>query len=63
MTEYDALLQNLSLYPRWLVALLTLVVAAVVVWLLAKLLKWTIYLAAFVAFGCIVVGVLAWCLT
>lgn len=60
MTEVDVLIQNLSLYPRWLVALVTIVAAALVVWVLAKVLKWTIYLAAIVAFGCVVAGVIAW---
>ena len=60
MTALDALLQDLALYPRWLVALCTIVLAAAVVWLLAKLLKWTLYLAAAVTFGCIVIAVVAW---
>jgi len=60
MTEVDVLLQNLALYPRWLVALVAIAGAALLVWVLAKVLKWTIYLAAIVAFVCVVAGVIAW---
>lgn len=63
MTAFDALLQHLAWSPRWLVALAAIVVAGVLVWLLAKALKWAIYLTALAAFACIVVGVVAWCLT
>lgn len=60
MIALDAVLQNLELYPRWLVALGTIAAAAVGVWVLAKVLKWTVYLAAIVTFGCVVVVVIAW---
>lgn len=60
MTEVDVLLQNLALYPRWLVAVVAIAGAALLVWVLAKVLKWTIYLAAIVAFVCVVAGVIAW---
>ena len=36
---------SLALYPRWFVALCTTLALALVVWVLGKILKWTIYLA------------------
>lgn len=60
MTALDAALQNLAEYPRWFVALCTIVLATAAIWVAAKLLKWTVYLAAFVALGCVVFGVLVW---
>lgn len=63
MSTWDSLLQHLALYPRWLVAMLAIVAGAVLLWLVAKLLKWTVYLAALAVFGCLVVGAVAWWLT
>jgi small basic protein len=60
MAFLDAALQNLAHYPRWLVAICTIIVAAAVVWLLTKALKLTLYLAALAVFGVVVWGVYVW---
>lgn len=51
--ELHAALQNLSAYPRWLVATCGIVVALALLWVVGKVLKWTIYLI--VALGAIAV--------
>ena len=38
------LLDSLAGYPHWFVALCLTLVSAAVIWLLAKLLKWSLYL-------------------
>ena len=53
-------LRNLESYPRWLVATCGVIVALAGVWVLAKLLKWTIYLAATLAAICVVIGIVVW---
>ncbi|HEX2099335.1 MAG TPA: hypothetical protein VHF69_01660 [Candidatus Synoicihabitans sp.] len=60
MTTFEAALQNLAAYPRGLVAVCAIIVAIALVWVLTKVLKWTLYLAAFLAIGCCVVVALAW---
>ncbi|MEO5958022.1 MAG: hypothetical protein ABIZ49_09120 [Opitutaceae bacterium] len=47
---------DLSAYPRWLVVAGATLVVALVVWILIKLLKWTLWL---VFFG-VLIGGLAW---
>ncbi len=42
-TPPDTLLNSLAGYPRWFVAACLTVVAAVALWILAKLLKWGMY--------------------
>lgn len=37
-------LDSLAEYPRWLVVAVFTVVAAVAIWILAKLIKWTLWL-------------------
>lgn len=41
--QIHAAVQNLSAYPRWLVASCAIVVSLTALWVLGKLLKWTIY--------------------
>lgn len=53
-------LRNLEAYPRWLVATCGVIVALAGVWVLAKLLRWTIYLAATLAAICVVIGIVGW---
>ena len=38
------MLDSLAGYPRWLVALCLTIVAALVIWISIKLLKWSLYL-------------------
>jgi hypothetical protein len=40
----DAVLDSLAGYPRWFVAACLTIVAAAVIWIAAKLLKWSLYL-------------------
>lgn len=49
---------DLSGYPRWLVVLATTLVAALIIWILMKLLKWTLWL---LFFG-VLIGGAAWAL-
>ena len=46
---------DLSAYPKWLVVLVGSLVAALVIWILMKLLKWTLWL---LFFGVLVGGVI-----
>ena len=47
---------DLSAYPRWLVVLVGTIVAALAIWILMKLLKWTLWLLFFA----ILVGGFCW---
>jgi len=47
---------DLSEYPRWAVILAGTAVAAVALWLIMKVLKWTLWLLI----GAVVLGGLAW---
>ena len=49
-------IDSLSSYPRWLVIAAATLVAALLVWLVAKLLEWTLWLILIV----VIVGGLAW---
>ena len=51
-TSYSA---DLSAYPKWLVVLACTVVAALIIWILMKVLKWALW---FMFFGVIVGGVM-----
>ncbi|MBS0633059.1 MAG: hypothetical protein JSS11_14195 [Verrucomicrobia bacterium] len=42
----STMLDSLAGYPRWFVALCLTIVAAAALWLLAKLLKWGLYVLA-----------------
>lgn len=48
-----SMLDSLAAYPRWFVALCGTIVAAALIWIVMKLLKWSFYLllAAVVAVG------------
>jgi len=43
-TPPNVLLDSLAGYPRWFVAACATVVLAVALWILAKILKWSLYL-------------------
>jgi hypothetical protein len=47
---------DLSAYPRWLVVLVGTLAAALVIWILMKLLKWTLWLLFFA----VLIGGLVW---
>ena len=50
-----SLFVDLSAYPKWLVVLVGSLVAALVIWIVMKLLRWTLWL---LFFGVLVGGVL-----
>lgn len=60
MPDPALVLESLSAYPRWLVAIGLAVSAVLVIWLLAKLLKWTLYAAAALAATCVLAGIAVW---
>ena len=47
---------DLSAYPQWLIVLVGTLVAALIIWILMKLLKWALWL---LFFG-VLIGGLAW---
>lgn len=49
---------DLSAYPRWLVVLVGTLVAALLVWLLIKVMKWALWLLLIA----VLIGGLAWAL-
>lgn len=40
----NTLIDSLAAYPRWFVAACLTVVAVVAIWIIAKVLKWSLYL-------------------
>lgn len=60
MAFLDSALQNLAHYPRWFVTLCAVIVAAAAIWLLAKMLKWTLYLAVIAVLGLAGLAVVVW---
>lgn len=60
MEVLDPILQNLAAYPRWLVAACGVIVALGVLWVLVKVLKWTLYLAAVVVAVVVVGSIVMW---
>ena len=47
---------DLSAYPQWLVVLVGTLLAALVVWILIKVLKWTLW----ILFFCVLIGGVLW---
>ncbi|WP_221029478.1 DUF819 family protein [Actomonas aquatica] len=60
MEHVEAALQNLNAYPRWLVASCVIVVALAVLWVLGKLLKWTVYVIVGLAALAVIGGGVWW---
>ena len=50
---------DLSGYPQWLVVLVGTLVAVLALWVLMKLLKWTLWILLF----CVLIGGLLWTLS
>jgi hypothetical protein len=42
-TTSSAILDSMGEYPQWFVAACVTIVAALVIWIVAKLLKWSLY--------------------
>jgi hypothetical protein len=51
MSSFDSWLQPLRAYPSGLVLACVILTAGGVCWLIAKLLKWSVYLAAWLLFA------------
>lgn len=58
--QIQSALENLSAYPRWLVATCGVIVALAVLYILGKVLKWTIYLMVAGAAIAVVLGGVYW---
>lgn len=58
--QIQAALQNLNAYPRWLVASCAIIVALAVLWVLGKVLKWTVYVIVALAALAVIGGGVWW---
>jgi len=56
----DQCLRQAALYPRWLVITSTVLTGIAVLWIVAKLLKWTLILLFTLLVVAIVGGVIVW---
>jgi len=57
---FDQCLRQAALYPRWLVVTSTVLAAFAMLWIVAKLLKWTLLLLFTLVFLALVGGLLVW---
>jgi hypothetical protein len=62
MEEFQHLLEPLAAYPRWLVITCLVLVALGVGWLLAKLIKWTLFLVIAAVLLVLVLAAVRWLL-
>ena len=53
-------MRQAALYPRWLVITCSVIAAVVVLWIVAKLLKWTVFILFTFVVLAIIGGVLVW---
>lgn len=60
MSEWEQLNEVLAQYPRWLVAFVLALGAVLATWILAKVLKWTIYAAAVLGLVLALAGIAVW---
>ena len=51
---------NLQAYPRWLVATCGVIVGVTLLWVVGKILKWTLYLVVGLAMLILVAGAVYW---
>ncbi len=58
--QIQAIIQNLAAYPRWLVASCGIIVALAGLWIVGKLLKWTLYVMLTLAMIAVVGGGVYW---
>lgn len=58
--QIEPMVQNLAAYPRWLVATCSVIVALAALWVVGKLLKWTLFVILAVAMLTVVAGGLFW---
>jgi hypothetical protein len=56
----DQCLRQAALYPRWLVITSTVLAAIAVLWVVAKLLKWTLIILFSLTVVAIVAGAILW---
>lgn len=62
MTFLDTAIHSLAAYPRWFVFICVVLSSGALLWLVAKLLKWTLYVALAVAFAALLGVALLWLL-
>jgi hypothetical protein len=62
MVDCHRLLEPLAAYPRWFVITCLVLVALAGVWLLAKMVKWTLYLVVPAVLLILVLAAVAWLL-
>jgi hypothetical protein len=62
MDDFQRLLEPLAAYPRWFVITCLVLVALGVGWLLAKLIKWTLYLVIAAVLLLLLLAAVAWLL-
>jgi hypothetical protein len=58
--QIQAIIHNLSAYPRWLVASCGIILAIATLWVVGKLLKWTLYVVLTLAMIAVVGGGVYW---
>jgi len=58
----DQCVRQAALYPRWLVIASTVITLAVILWIVVKLLKWSLLLLFTLIVLTIVGGAVLWCL-
>ena len=62
MDYFQRLLEPLAAYPRWLVITCLVLVALGVGWLLAKAIKWTLYLVIAAVLLLLILAAVSWLL-
>lgn len=60
MSLIDSWLQPLRAYPRWFVLACFALTAGALIWMVAKALKWSVYMVSAVAFACVTGGFALW---
>jgi hypothetical protein len=60
MSSLDFWLQPLREYPRWFVMLCFVLTAGAVTWIIAKILKWSVYATALVGFAAVTGAFALW---
>lgn len=58
--QIQAIFQNLAAYPRWLVATCGIILALTSLWIVGKLLKWTLYVVVTLAMIAVIGGGVYW---
>ena len=57
----DQCMRQAALYPRWLVITCTAIALALILWIVAKLLKWSVLLLLALIVLTVIGGAVLWC--